>query len=476
MKPVLPDAYPTIRDGALGATGSPTDNVSVKIGVASSGDQNAILTFTSLQQIKDTLVSGPLAEALAHQIAIAGGPVYAIRGTAATAGSNSAVTKVGTGTSVMTVTGTPLDAYQVTVKITRAGASLAAATAAFKFTTDGGDNWSEEVAVPSGGSYAVTGTGLTFVFAEGTFVVDDTYSFTSTAPAMTLTNLNGAFDVLLADPREWAWVHIVGEATATVAAGVATRMAEAEAEYRFAFAIMETRDRGSAETEDAWITAVMSTSEWGNFADTRVAVVPGHVELTSALTGKVMNRPFAWNVSARLGQLPVSQDAAEVELGPLKGIVSMKHDEYSKPGLDAEGFTTGRTFVGRTGFYVAQAKIKAPEGSDYGYIANRRVMDKACKISRDALLKYLNKRVRVDRTTGFILEKDAAAIEAYVKGQLQTQLVSPGDASDAIVLLNREDNILSTRSTTAKIRVLSLAYLSWLEYDIGFTNPALELA
>lgn len=481
-KPVLPDVYPTIRDGALGASGAPTDNVSVKIGVSTAGAQNAILVFTSLKQVIDTLVSGPLAEAVAYQIAVAGGPIYAINGTADTTGEATDVTASDEGNAEMTVAGDPLDAYDVIFKITRDADDLTAATAAFSYTLDGGDVWSAEIAVPTDGEYEIAGTGLTVTWADGEFVTDDTYSFTTTAPAMSLDNLNTAIDVLLVDPREWGWIHIVGAATATTAAGVATKMASAEAAYRFAFAMLETRDmtpadgETPAETEDEWMAALISSEEWGNFADSRVSVVAGYEELASPLTGRVNNRSFAWVLSARIAQIPVSQSAAEVELGPLKGIVSLKHDESAKPTLDAEGFATGRTIIGKTGFYVTNAKIKAAEGSDYGFIESRRVMDKACKVSRDALLKFLNKRVKVDRETGFILEEVAAAIEAYVGGLLNSALVAPGDASAAAITMNRADNILSTRSTTVRVRVVPLGYLSWIEYDIGFSNPALELA
>jgi hypothetical protein len=52
----------------------------------------------------------------------------------------------------MTVSGTPRDAYSVKVKITRAGATLAALTAAARISIDGGQTYGPEVPVPSSGA------------------------------------------------------------------------------------------------------------------------------------------------------------------------------------------------------------------------------------------------------------------------------------------------------------------------------------
>jgi hypothetical protein len=77
---------------------------------------------------------------------------------------------------------------------------------------------------------------------------------------------------------------------------------------------------------------------------------------------------------------------------------------------------------------------------------------------------------------GNIYEPDARAIEAFVEGQLLAGLVSPGHASEVQVSLRRDSNVLSTRSTTLTVRVRPLGYLEYLEVDIGFSNPALEVA
>lgn len=472
----IPDVEVEVQDGALGLAGADTDNIHVKMGVASAGPVNTLLSFTDKKQVQEVLGSGPLAEALAVSLTRVR-PVYAMRVTASTAGSAGAVTKTGTGTGTVTVAGTPRDAYEVTVVITRTGEEIADGTAAFTYTLDGGDVVSPEIAIPSSGTYVLPGTGLTLAFANGvsgtSFVAGDTHAFTTTAPAATLSDLNDAFDALLADPREWGFVHVVGTSTPTVAAAVASRMAEAETRYRYGYAVLEARDQADNETEDEWMSALIS--EWADFADRRVEIVAGYGEIVSQLTGRVHRRSDAWVTTARVAAIPVHEHPGRVASGPVGGLTKLYHDEDAKPGLDERGFTTMRTIIGRQGFWVTNGRIMAPSGSDFQFTPERRVMDKACKISRNAFLQFLNDNVRITET-GLINEADARAIEAYVDGSLASSLLAEGNASGASVQLKRDSNVLSTRSTTLTVRVVPVGYLSHLTIDIGFRNPALEPA
>lgn len=208
----LPKLTQNVADGGLGITPSSPANVVAFLGVCSVGAANTVRQFNgpNVKAVKDALGTGPLSEALAHVLEVSGGPHIAVPVTGSVAGAAGVVAHVGTGTSVMTVTGAAKDAYEVIVQITRAAASLVAAAAAFKYSLDGGDTFSPEIAVPASGSYALGATGCTLVFAEGTFVVNDEYSFNCTAPSFTTTDLQNAIAALLADPRKFGCLHVVG--------------------------------------------------------------------------------------------------------------------------------------------------------------------------------------------------------------------------------------------------------------------------
>lgn len=472
-KPALPGVYVNIRDGGLGVLPSPTESVHAKIGVSSKGPVNQVVSVATLADLQDTFGTGPLVEAAAVALAIAGGPIYLVRVNASVAGSIGSVTasRVGSSDGTLVVTGTPNDRYEVIVEITRSG-SVAGAGAAFRYSLDGGDTWSAEKALAA--SYVLENTGLTLTFTDGaanpTFEAGDRFVVETTAPAMSLAGLNDALTALLADPREWGFVHVVGAASAAVFAAVNAKLAEAEASQHYAFAVLEARDMTSGESESAWMNALLT--EFADSASTRVAVVAGHAEIISPLTGRVQRRSLAWPYTGRLSAIPISEDPARVARGPVPGIVSLYHDEARRVGLDSAGFTTFRTFTGLTGYYVTNGRMKAPEGSDFDLVQTRRVMDAACRIAVNAARRFLGESVRVD-DAGLIDERDAQRIEGYVKGQLEAALVGPGQVSAVDVVLGRASNVLSSRSTTLTVRVRPLGYLKWIEVQIGFENPAL---
>ena len=160
--------------------------------------------------------------------------------------------------------------------------------------------------------------------------------------------------------------------------------------------------------------------------------------------------------------------------GSLPGVASLYRDEQATPGLDAQRFTTLRTIIGLQGFYVTNGKTMASTISDYQLLQFKRVMNRACKVARTGMLRFLNDSVRVDPATGRINELDARAIESYVGGQLKAALVSPRHASDASIAVKRDQNIISTSQLPVRIRVTPLGYAKDIEIDIGFRNPALE--
>ena len=487
----LPGITLLVEDGALGVSQASPESVHVKIGISTAGTVNQLYTFTSDKQVTGTLGSGPLADAVAYALDVAGGPVLAIRANASTAGSYSAVTASNTGgtktsTGTMTVanaTGstTPNDAYSVQISIVTAGTLGAAA---FTYSLDGGNTFSPTIAVPSGGTYTIPGTGFTLTFTPGAgpnyFAVGDQFAFTTVAPSWTLTDLTNALNVLFASPTLWSFIHVVGTATATIAAGVDVLMTSAQNQNEFGFCLLEARDISSTTdtgSEQTWITN-LSTTEWGSFASAseRVGAFAGFCQLTSSLTGQVNRRSGAWTLAARLAKVKPQEHAGRVATGSIPGVTAIYHDEAALPGLDAAGFCTFRTHRGRAGFYFTAGRLMVAPGSDYTYIENRRVMDKASLYARQALMKYENAEVRVSAATGTILEQEAQQIENYVKGIVDSNVTSQGNCSATTARLNRTDNILSTRATTLTLRVLPKGYLSYLTLDVGFNNPKLALS
>ena len=83
------------------------------------------------------------------------------------------VVPAGTSTAVVSLTGTASKAVSLKVKVSTAGANIAAVPK-IDISIDGGATWAQ-TAVTAAATVAVTGTGLTLAIADGTFVLNDTW-------------------------------------------------------------------------------------------------------------------------------------------------------------------------------------------------------------------------------------------------------------------------------------------------------------
>jgi len=470
----LPDVTEQIGDGALGLVPQSTDNVVLKVGICSQGTANEIYSFNDKNTLVETLGAGPLVDALALSLDIAGGPVLGARIASSTAGACGSVTQVGTGVAVLVASGAAYDSYDVKVKITRGGATLAAVTAAFIYSLDGGNTWSQEVAVPVGGVYVIPGTNVTLTFTDGSgtdFVVGDVYSFATTAPLFDLTALESALAAILTDTRLWDCVHVVGpaatvSAAASMAAALDTILAGAAANFRYAFAIIEVPH----DTDANVIAGFASTTS------KRVMACADTATLLSTVTGLELHRSSAWEVAARIAQVPIHEDLGRVATGALTGVLALQRDEQVTPALDAARLTTLRTIIGMPGFWITQGRMLAPPGSDFTFVQNRRVMDKACTIARAALLHFLNDslvlQTDTDQNPGAVTEKQARTIEAYVNSELTSGLA--GHVTKAYVLVDRTHNVNADQELPVKVRVQPFGYAKFITVDIAFENPALQ--
>jgi hypothetical protein len=470
----LPDSRVTLRDGALGIVASDNSRVGAKVGCSSAGTINTPLVTASPQLIKDTFGAGPLVEAALYHLAIAGGPVMLVKTPSSTAGSVGSLTPVKTGTATLAATGAALDAGNLVVTIIQGGATLAAATATFKYSVDGGKTYSAEIAIQASGVYVITtyGITLTWTYTSGTaFVAGDSWTAVISGPGSTNTEITDAIDAVVADPTLVFNIHVLGIASsaanaATLAATLETKMNDiAVNKYRAIYATIEVPSDTDANIKTAF----------ASYSGVRVEVPVGPSNVYSPSTTATPTRPLGWVSSARAAAVAPQEDIGRFASGPLKGVTGTSRDEYKTQGLDALGFTTIRTFTDEPGFYLTMGRIKAPAGSDFGSIARRRVMDLAYAAVRKAQLRYINEQVEVG-SDGKITEAAGDDIDARLDSFVRSAIVGKGYAVDIQVAMDRSINILTTESLRVVYRVRPFGYSRYVEGDLGFANPNTALA
>lgn len=183
----LGSASLSILDGGLG-TGAQLDRPVAVVGCSSAGTAASPVELSTPQDVVTTFGYGPLSQGLAHILKHAGGPVIGVRATSATAGVLGGIAQEGAGsssagtlaadgsntsTAVPTLTGTPDQPYAVRIKVTTAGANIAA-NPKVQISMDGGATWLLDDSVDvSASPVAIGSTGLSLAWTDGTFVAND---------------------------------------------------------------------------------------------------------------------------------------------------------------------------------------------------------------------------------------------------------------------------------------------------------------
>ena len=475
------DVNMTIEDGGLGILAPSSDDVHAVIGICSGGDAATVWSGRSVSELVTDNGYGPGVQGAAFAMQVSGAPVLFVKVPVTTAGACSAVSHSGAGTSVVTVSvATAYDSYEVIWKAVTAG-TIGVSGITFQYSLDGGVNWSAIKALGTATSYAIPNTGITIAFAAGTILADQEESFTATEPLWAIADVQTAIALLAAGTSTFRFIHLVGKATAANATTLETEMTGLAAAFRYTGILCHARDFAAADvTAAAWRTAL--AADFVSLSAKRVSVTAGHYLLTSPIDGWSYRRPLSFAIAARLVSKPIHVDAGRVKDGALPGVTidtsdgNVYNDERNSPLLDAARFVTARTLIGRQGMFCTNPNMMAPNGSDFIWWQYRSVVDKACSVTRDVLLNFLSAEVRLNATTGYILEKDAKDIESRLRSALRDTLVSPGSVSSVSATVSRTDNIISTRTITVTVRVVPLGYLKSIDVSLGFTNPALAIA
>lgn len=406
----------------------------------------------------------------------------------------TSVTSLGTTPPVITVTGTPLREVDLRVEALTTGA-LAVWTG--RYSLDAGVTWT---GFTSAATVVLTGTGLTLniaagtaavdnrwsaltpgmrvAFTAGTYVAGEVYSWTSTQAGYSSTDMASAFDTAKADARAWDLMHLVGipegandaakvTAAAAMAAALAVKLDAAFLAHRPIRAVMDGPDvANDAAGDTAFINGIVGTIA------PRVGISGGFCDIRSPVSKRTYRRPQMWAIVSHSRRRSISDDLAEVgKLGNVgrlhASVTSIERDEAKRPGLNAARIMTLRTWIGFAGFFVTEPKMLAAPGSDYELLQHGRIIDLACRVARRKGVELIKAKQRTN-ADGTIYEIDARAMEREINSALDIELRQPGHVVTTSVLLNRTDNVMSTKKVRHKVRARPFSYPKDIEAEIGF--------
>lgn len=485
----------SVADNGLGQTPPGQGNEMVVIGCTSAGTANVPTTSTNPNDFITNNGYGPAVQAAAFIAARTGNPVCLVKAATVTNGSNTTVTKTGTGSSAVTLSGNPFDTYYGLITVTNGG-TIGVSGITFTVSLDAGRSIYQTVSLGTASTYAIPNTNLTVNFGAGTLVTGDTLAWVSTEPLWNDAGVSSAMQALWTLPSTFLDILITGNATGADVSAFDGYMTTLFNKRRYSRMLTNARDAvwggTSTETETTWINSI--EADHASDSTTRVSVSAGHYNLISPIDQVQYRRPLSWSAAQRDSAVAIQVDLGRVRDGALPQMVIptktsgwpfgipnansadgfIYHDESVNPGLDAARFLTAWSLTGLPGFFIKNPNLMAPPGSDFNWLQHGHVIDVACAIWYLFAVRLLSDSVRVNKTTGFILEQDAQAIELSGTAQERNALLAPGAVSDVFVTVSRTDNILSTSTITTTVSVVPLGYVKSVNTVISFINPALQ--
>jgi hypothetical protein len=478
-----------VQDGGLGLSPAGSGAIIFVVGVSSIGTANQPYVSSSPSTFVTNSGYGPGPELAAYVASATGNPVGFCKAATVTAGSNTAVTatRIGTpSTSVVTLTGTPLDSYygKVTVLV---GGTIGTTGIQVAVSLDAGRTIYATVNLLTAVTYAIANTGLTVNFGAGTLNAGDVFTWVSTEPAWSDPTVASAIQSLQGlNVPVYEDILVAGAAAnadATQFDASATVLFNAK---RFCRILGHARDAvwggTSTETELAWMTAIQA--DYANFSSTRVGVTGGHYNFISPISQSQFRRPELWGAGARDSLVSLEIDLGEVDLGRIPMVLPsapdgfIYHDESSLSGLDTARFMSMWSVQGLPGLFIKNPNLMAPPGSDFKWLQYGHVTDAACVIAYLFFVNQLSKPVRVNAKTGTILAQDANKLQSGCNAKLTAGLsgkVSPpaGSTPNPSTIVDQTTNILSTQQLNVTISIVPLAYPKIIQVTLTFLNPAL---
>jgi len=456
----LPSTKLTQVDGSSGLSAGESINACVHVGVCSSGTVNTVYAFADHTLLRSSMGDGPAVEACALDIAVNG--IGLICRVTASAGSTPTLTQSGSGPAI-TVTGTPLDDYDLILKCIDGGLR---GVSTHQLSIDGGDTWSDLFSSSATVSTFASKTGLTFAFASGTYVANETYSATCAAPTYTSGNLVLAVQAACNSSYKFRYINVVGQASSVANHATLTATVSAALE---AFEVAGTRYVQAIMNAPYDTDANLISGMLGVLAPRAVNVADG-VDIISPIDSSIRKRPANFAFAPWVASHPIHHHPGLRADNAIFGFVTKTYrDERLTPGLYDARFSTVQTDPGEAGFFFSGGKTLAAVGSDYAEIQSRAVMDRACEYARAYLRRLQNDhRFETDKTTKCLTEKQASSLDDDLRSELVGSIVAPGYAQDVDVRFSRTEQSKLTKQIKVKITVDELLYGNTISAEIGF--------
>ena len=161
-----------------------------------------------------------------------------------------------------------------------------------------------------------------------------------------------------------------------------------------------------------------------------------------------VNEDIAW-----IDKFPISNGVEYNTLALANGTDYLTLTTGQISSIDTLGYLFLLKEMGLSNSYWNDSHTATAPTSDYAYIENTRVIDKASRNLRTMLTPSLGRPLNIDRTTGKL---DIGVITDFknLGDQALSQMLADGEISDYQMIINPDQNFLSTSTLTIAVEII----------------------
>lgn len=357
----------------------------------------------------------------------------------------------------MTVSGNPNDAYQINVQVNLAGGLGSAGVTVSLGNAQGLPLYAGTYNIPSGGIIILPDTGLTLTFT-GTFDVGDTFTFSTTAPLSTLSDIVSAIMYFATRPEHASLIQIAGEipvvnipAWVVALQTLADSMASSLTLPKYLRILLEYAPPGNGQTNAQWATAV--SAQLANLDAARISVFGGEGNAAAALPSPQPGRYEIVNGSrfmfARALALTAGIDVVDqTNSGRATGVLTAYQTDAA-PALAAARSSYFFLLSGTPGIQMDFVLLDSPTG-DYTRGVIGRVIDKTSFYASIFQTKHVGTRQQRN-ADGTLAQTSRIAIQDDLNAKLKKVVVDTQDAqavTSVVNGMNTDGRIIATYYVT----------------------------
>lgn len=467
------DVIHTVTDGLMGFGNTSGTGVHIKIGASPVQSEEPIIITSAnrLEYMTKNLGLSPLRDAVMDSIENGASKIICIpvqpsaQGEIRTLDSSAAEHS-----GAATIDGKPNNRFGIVVKITGRGTLN---EASFKYSINGGYTYSEELTVPLSGEFELPDTGLKILFTTNeaqTYEVEDTYEWQTSAPALTNEDLMKGVNRIRSIKQEAELVHIVGACSADTWAMISAMQSELQTRYRKPLMfVLEAFEKDSKQSMDEYAAALKAARK--NVKNYQIQVVAARV-LYVGTDGLSRDTNAAGIVCGLYGRTAVNKSIGETAVISLSEDRVLKYlpegidDDYID-ALDGMGYLTIRQYDGLEGYYINNARMMGPEGTDYRYAEDVRVLNKIIRETRKTALLQLQSDIDLEKPM-----TDLKAKVQFIQAPLDRMVAEKEISSVEITIPeNATETIVTDGTLQLSIRYVQRGVIRNIEIDVGKRNP-----